>query len=123
MDADKDSCNTRPEVLLEEAVTAPTVGPGCKITGGTWRSYYDDTLVTNAGALDIDHMVPLAEAWDSGASGWTAAMSCWLAGSPTGLPGAARPRFLRRSNRGRSCPPTLFSPARSPRCAVWILSR
>ncbi|MFD3780434.1 HNH endonuclease family protein, partial [Streptomyces sp. NPDC058612] len=29
--------------------------------------------VTPAGALDIDHMVPLAEVWDSGASAWTAA--------------------------------------------------
>ncbi|KPI02412.1 protein of unknown function DUF1524 RloF [Actinobacteria bacterium OV450] len=37
-----------------------------------WWSYYDDTTVTNASSLDIDHMVPLAEAWDSGASSWTA---------------------------------------------------
>lgn len=73
VDADKDGCNTRAEVLIDEAVTAPTVGPGCKITGGSWRSYYDDTTVTNASGLDIDHMVPLAEAWDSGASAWTPA--------------------------------------------------
>jgi hypothetical protein len=45
VDADKDSCNTRAEVLLEEAVTAPAVGAACRITGGTWRSCYDDTLV------------------------------------------------------------------------------
>ncbi len=29
--------------------------------------------VTNPKGLDIDHMVPLAEVWDSGASQWTAA--------------------------------------------------
>ncbi|WP_097967625.1 HNH endonuclease family protein [Streptomyces sp. or20] len=68
-----DGCNTRAEVLIAEAVVAPTVGAGCKLTGGTWTSYYDGQEVTSAGALDIDHMVPLAEAWDSGASGWTAA--------------------------------------------------
>ncbi|MFB8415310.1 HNH endonuclease family protein [Streptomyces albidoflavus] len=68
-----DGCNTRKEVLIAEAVTAPEVGPRCAITGGTWFSYYDEVTVDGARALDIDHMVPLAEAWDSGASAWTAA--------------------------------------------------
>ncbi|WP_209441833.1 hypothetical protein [Streptomyces roseus] len=60
-----DGCNTRAEVLLSEAVEYPEIGPGCALTGGVWWSYYDDTTVTNASGLDIDHMVPLAEAWDS----------------------------------------------------------
>ncbi|WP_327436593.1 MULTISPECIES: HNH endonuclease family protein [unclassified Streptomyces] len=68
-----DGCNTRNEVLLAEAITAPAVGAGCKLTGGVWLSYYDGQQVTDPGALDIDHMVPLAEAWDSGASAWTPA--------------------------------------------------
>ncbi|PBO28055.1 HNH endonuclease family protein [Streptomyces albidoflavus] len=68
-----DGCNTRQEVLIAEAVTAPEVGPRCAITGGTWFSYYDEVTVDGARGLDIDHMVPLAEAWDSGASAWTAA--------------------------------------------------
>ncbi|MFD7854526.1 HNH endonuclease family protein [Streptomyces microflavus] len=68
-----DGCNTRAEVLLAEAVVAPTVEAGCKLTGGTWVSYYDGQEVSSAGSLDIDHMVPLAEAWDSGASAWSAA--------------------------------------------------
>ncbi|MFD3814343.1 HNH endonuclease family protein [Streptomyces rubiginosohelvolus] len=68
-----DGCNTRAEVLIAEAVVAPTVGAGCKLTGGTWVSYYDGQEVTSAGSLDIDHMVALAEAWDSGASAWSAA--------------------------------------------------
>ncbi|MFJ9690438.1 HNH endonuclease family protein [Streptomyces bacillaris] len=72
-DDKSDGCNTRAEVLLAEAIVAPTVEAGCKLTGGTWRSYYDGQEVTSAGALDIDRMVPLAEAWDSGASAWTAA--------------------------------------------------
>lgn len=66
-----DGCNTRAEVLLAEAVKAPDVLPGCKLSGGLWWSYYDAKWVTSASALDVDHMVPLAEAWDSGASQWT----------------------------------------------------
>ncbi|WP_219518600.1 HNH endonuclease family protein [Nonomuraea ceibae] len=73
IDADRDSCSTRAEVLIEEAVDPPQIGERCAITGGAWHSYYDDVMVTDASALDIDHMVPLAEAWDSGASAWTAA--------------------------------------------------
>ncbi|MFI6771158.1 HNH endonuclease family protein [Streptomyces sp. NPDC050355] len=73
IDEDKDGCNTRNEVLIDEAITSPTEGPRCKLSGGTWWSYYDDKVVEGPSGLDIDHMVPLAEAWDSGASQWTAA--------------------------------------------------
>ncbi|MGW3275768.1 HNH endonuclease family protein [Streptomyces kronopolitis] len=71
IDADHDGCDNRKEVLLAEAVKKPRQGAGCKLTGGSWRSYYDDKTVTDARKLDIDHVVPLAEAWDSGASKWT----------------------------------------------------
>ncbi|SOD66936.1 Protein of unknown function [Streptomyces zhaozhouensis] len=74
VDADRDGCNARAETLLEEAVVAPEVTGRCSITPNTgeWLSWYDEVTVTSAGSLDIDHMVPLAEAWDSGASEWTA---------------------------------------------------
>ncbi|GAA4340920.1 HNH endonuclease family protein [Streptomyces venetus] len=68
IDADRDGCNTRAEVLLAEAVEPPGVSGRCTLTGGLWYSWYDDQYVTKT---DIDHMVPLAEAWDSGASQWT----------------------------------------------------
>lgn len=71
VDDDGDGCNTRYEVLIAEAVAAPSVGSGCRLEGGRWESYYDGAEWTDPADLDIDHMVPLAEAWDSGASAWT----------------------------------------------------
>ena len=71
IDADGDGCNTRYEVLIAEAVTAPTVGSGCSLSGGRWYSYYDGAYWTITSDIDIDHFVPLAEAWDSGARTWT----------------------------------------------------
>ena len=73
IDADGDGCNTRNEVLIAEATTKPTIGASCTLTGGRWHSYYDNADWTLASDLDIDHLVPLAEAWDSGARNWTAA--------------------------------------------------
>ncbi|MFB7778145.1 HNH endonuclease family protein [Streptomyces bauhiniae] len=71
VDADRDGCNTRNEVLLEEAVVAPERTGICALTGGSWYSPYDDRTIDGPRGLDIDHLVPLAEAWDSGASGWS----------------------------------------------------
>ena len=71
IDADKDGCDTRAEVLIEEAIVKPKIGPKCKLTGGKWLSVYDGKTVTNSSLLDIDHVVPLAEAWRSGAWNWT----------------------------------------------------
>ena len=45
---------------------------GCDLTTGGWRSYYDGEVWTDSSDVDIDHLVPLAEAWDSGARRWTA---------------------------------------------------
>ena len=73
IDSDKDGCNTRYEVLIAEALIKPIVGKGCYLSGGKWRSPYDAKVFTNPTGLDIDHMVPLAEAWRSGAWAWTAA--------------------------------------------------
>ncbi|WP_031102252.1 MULTISPECIES: HNH endonuclease family protein [unclassified Streptomyces] len=72
VDADKDGCNTRAEVLKAEAVVAPEQGASCRLSGGAWFSPYDDRFIQGPGGLDIDHRVPLAEAWDSGASDWSA---------------------------------------------------
>jgi hypothetical protein len=71
IDADSDGCNTRYEVLIAEATTRPSVGSGCSLSGGRWYSYYNNTYYTLPSDLDIDHMVALAEAWDSGARSWT----------------------------------------------------
>ncbi|HEY3477268.1 MAG TPA: HNH endonuclease family protein [Streptomyces sp.] len=65
-------CDARENALRTQG-RGVTTGPGCRITGGTWVSPYDGVTVTTPGALDIDHMVPLAEAARSGTRGWSRA--------------------------------------------------
>ncbi|MFJ4837081.1 HNH endonuclease family protein [Streptomyces sp. NPDC088746] len=64
------ACNTR-EVVLKRDGTGVVQDSACAATSGSWYSEYDGATWTAASDLDIDHMVPLAEAWRSGASGWT----------------------------------------------------
>lgn len=71
IDADRDGCDTRREVLLSEAKTKPKVGAGCSLSGGTWYSLYDGATITSATGLQIDHVVSLSEAWKSGAFKWS----------------------------------------------------
>lgn len=68
IDADKDCRDTRQEVLARESLVP--VGRGCKIFRGRWLSYYDNKTWTKSFQVQIDHLVPLAEAWDSGAYRW-----------------------------------------------------
>lgn len=71
-DVDGDGCNARTEVLMDEAITTPEVHEGCMLRNGRWYSYYDGVVHTTSATMDMDHFVPLAEAWDSGASKWDA---------------------------------------------------
>ena len=63
-------CDTRDVVLKRDGqnVQATT---DCKIFSGTWFSVYDSKRISDPQGIDIDHMVPLAAGWRSGASKWT----------------------------------------------------
>lgn len=52
-------------------MTPPAVDGSCHLTGGTWFSTYDGKTLDGAREVEIDHVVALAEAWYSGAYGWT----------------------------------------------------
>lgn len=63
-------CTTRQRVLQKESTRGRP--SGCSVRRGLWFSAYDGERVRDASALDVDHLVPLAEAWRSGASRWSA---------------------------------------------------
>ncbi len=65
-----DGCNTREYVLKREGTDVST-NTNCKVTSGRWLSAYDNKQFVDPEKLDIDHMVPLANAWRSGANSWT----------------------------------------------------
>ncbi|MEU8619669.1 HNH endonuclease family protein [Streptomyces sp. NPDC048623] len=64
------TCNTREVVLKRDGVNVVT-DSNCAAVSGSWYSEYDGATWTLASDLDIDHVVPLAEAWRSGANSWT----------------------------------------------------
>lgn len=83
-DTDGNGCNQRDDVLLRDAVPGTTTVAdqgGCAhdVLAGTWIDpYTGKTLVfddlkdlSQAQAIQIDHVVPLAEAWASGADAWS----------------------------------------------------
>jgi hypothetical protein len=61
-------CNTRQVVLKRDA---DYYEGDCPVTSGKWYSYYDGVTAYSPSEIDIDHIVPLAEAWRSGANAWT----------------------------------------------------
>ncbi len=69
----KGSCDTRETVLAEESRRKVTKRKDCSVVSGRWVNEYTGRTVTSPRTLDIDHRVPLAEAWRSGGYRWNAA--------------------------------------------------
>lgn len=59
------------EYVLKRDGTNVVTNSACSATSGTWASPYDGGVWTAASDVDIDHMVPLKNAWVSGANAWT----------------------------------------------------
>ena len=74
-DADGDCQNTRAEVLISESLSAVTFTPasgGCTVSTGLWIGPFTGRSFTQASDVDVDHMVPLKNAHDSGGWAWSA---------------------------------------------------
>lgn len=62
------NCNVRDTVLERDGQDVQL--DNCNVVGGRWLSRYDDRTFTDPMDVDIDHIVPLANAWRSGADEW-----------------------------------------------------
>jgi hypothetical protein len=63
------NCDIRDSVLKRDGTKVKV--SGCNVVAGTWTSVYDGDKITDPSKVDIDHVVPLANAWRSGANTWT----------------------------------------------------
>lgn len=73
IDADGDCQDTRQEVLIEESLIPVTFQTArqCRVIAGEWHDPYTGRVFTNPSLLDVDHVVPLKEAFVSGAHQWS----------------------------------------------------
>lgn len=91
-----DGCDTRNQVLHSamRAVTTKAGTHGCVVTTGTLTDPYTGATIVftkaDAGQVAIDHVYPLAAAWDLGASSWTPQQRRNFANDPRNLLPTAR---------------------------------
>ena len=101
-DLDSDGCDTRDEVLIADSQVPVTIGTSlCDVTAGQWYSPYDGVLTDNPSDVQIDHVVALSEAWDSGANQWDQAIAIEFGnavGSDDNLQVASRASNLGKSD-------------------------
>ena len=73
-DTNGDCQNTRQEVLVQESKGAVSyTSRGCVASAGRWVTSWDNGVHTSATEVEVDHLVPVNEAWGSGARYWSQA--------------------------------------------------
>jgi Protein of unknown function (DUF1524) len=63
------SCDVRDDALIRDG-SGVEVDEDCSLTAGEWLDPFTGATLTDPGDVDIDHLVPLANAWRSGAGEW-----------------------------------------------------
>lgn len=89
-DVDRNGCDTRNDILRRDltSITTKAGTQGCVVLSGRVDSPYSGSsydFVRNPTNTDIDHVVALSDAWQSGASGWDAQKKIAFANDPLNL--------------------------------------
>lgn len=69
-DIDRNGCDGREDALIRASTVPVNRGDGCRVLAGEWVSPYDGLVTTDPGAIQIDHLVPLENAFVSGGWRW-----------------------------------------------------
>jgi hypothetical protein len=119
IDVDHDCQDTRTEVLIQEsAVPVTFTSPqDCTVATGQWTDPWSGTVSTISRALDIDHTVPLANAWRSGAWAWTPAQRLAYANDLADPPHLDAILLGENRSKGDNGPDEWRPPARTAWCA------
>ena len=64
------SCDVRDDALIRDGENVQ-IDEDCSFVSGSWIGPYTGATLTDSSDVDIDHVVPLANAWRSGASTWS----------------------------------------------------
>lgn len=89
-DADGDGCSTRDDVLLRD-LRQPVLKDSCSVAAGALLDPYSGSSIEfragpgSSDEVQIDHVVALANAWQTGAQTWTAAQRAEFANDARGL--------------------------------------
>ncbi|WP_369140169.1 GmrSD restriction endonuclease domain-containing protein [Modestobacter versicolor] len=90
-DVDRNGCDTRNDVLARD-LTDETFKPAtrdCVVLTGTLADPYTGTTIAfvrgDGSSVDVDHVVALGNAWQTGAAGWDEARRTALANDPLNL--------------------------------------
>jgi hypothetical protein len=94
-----DSCDVRDAALIRDGRDV-RVGEGCDVISGRWRDPYAGGTYSDPSEIDIDHVVPLANAWRSGASSWDEALRERYANDPEVLLSAEAGENRSRGDKG-----------------------
>jgi hypothetical protein len=72
-DEDGDCQDSRAEALIATSSTSVrfATDKSCRVVMGRWISPFTGNVIQNGSEIDIDHVVPLAWAWERGASNWS----------------------------------------------------
>jgi hypothetical protein len=121
-DVDGNGCDARQDALIAWSIVPATVNRAgtCKVVAGSWVSPYDLKASNNSGDFDVDHLVPLANAFDSGGWSWSTERRRAFANNPGELVVASA-----SSNRskGADTPDQWRPPNRDSWCAYadgWV---
>nr|WP_232291722.1 HNH endonuclease family protein [Frankia sp. QA3] len=137
-DVDHNGCDTRNDILRRDLhSTTVRRSDGCTVLTGELTDPYTTRIIRfdrsrSASAVQIDHVVPLADAWRTGALDWTDAERLQFANDPENLLAVDGPTNQRKSDHdaaewlppspGAQCPYIARQVGLKSRYHLWVVA-
>lgn len=119
VDGGHNGCDTRNDILRRD-LTDPVIAHGCTVLSGTLHDAYTGKVIeftrgeVSSMAVQIDHVVPLLDAWQKGAQQLTGDQRRTFANDPLNLQAVSGPANSQKSAGDAA---TWLPPAKVYRCS------